>query len=55
MSTVPTQIRIDAGVKKQANELFDELGMGMSAAVNIFLKQCVLRRGLPFKPFKLSR
>lgn len=49
MSSVPTQIRIDAGVKKQANELFDELGMDMSAAVNIFLKQCVLRRGLPFK------
>jgi len=48
MSTVPTQIRIDANVKKQANELFSELGMDMSGAVNIFLKQCVLRGGLPF-------
>ena len=42
MSTVPTQIRIDANVKKQANELFSELGMDMSGAVNIFLRQCVL-------------
>ena len=48
MSTVPTQIRIDANVKKQANELFGELGMDMSGAVNIFLRQCVLRGGLPF-------
>lgn len=48
MSTVPTQIRIDANVKKQANELFSELGMDMSGAVNIFLRQCVLRGGLPF-------
>jgi len=49
MSTVPTQIRIDAGVKQQANELFNELGMDMSGAVNIFLRQCILRGGLPFK------
>lgn len=48
MSTVPTQIRIDANVKKQANELFNELGMDMSGAINIFLKQCILRGGLPF-------
>ncbi|QUC02609.1 type II toxin-antitoxin system RelB/DinJ family antitoxin [Atopobium sp. oral taxon 416] len=48
MSTVPTQIRIDANVKKQANELFSELGMDMSGAVNIFLRQCILRGGLPF-------
>ena len=49
MSTVPTQIRIDADVKKQANELFSELGLDMSSAVNIFLKQCILRGGIPFK------
>ena len=49
MSTVQTQIRIDSGVKKQANELFKELGLDMSGAVNIFLRQCILRGGLPFK------
>lgn len=48
MATVPTQIRIDAEVKKQANELFGELGLDMSGAVNIFLRQCILRGGLPF-------
>lgn len=48
MSTVPTQIRIDSTVKKQANELFSELGLDMSGAVNIFLRQCIMRGGLPF-------
>lgn len=48
MATVPTQIRIDEDLKKQASELFGQLGMDMSSAMNIFLRQCVLRGGLPF-------
>ena len=48
MSTVPTQVRIDENLKKQASELFAQLGMDMSSAMNIFLRQCVLRGGLPF-------
>jgi len=49
MATSPTQIRIDSNVKTEANELFKELGIDMSSAVNIFLRQCVLHGGLPFK------
>lgn len=48
MATIPTQIRIDAAIKEQANSLFNDLGMDMSGAINIFLRQCVLRGGLPF-------
>ncbi|MCI5709469.1 type II toxin-antitoxin system RelB/DinJ family antitoxin [Veillonella caviae] len=48
MATVPTQIRIDADIKKQATDLFSTLGLDMSSAVNIFLNQCVLRGGIPF-------
>lgn len=48
MATTPTQIRIDADIKKQVSELFSELGLDMSSAVNLFLHQCVLRGGLPF-------
>mgnify|MGYP004643343397 FL=1 len=48
MATVPTQVRIDENVKKQANELFAQLGLDMSSAMNIFLRQCILRGGLPF-------
>lgn len=46
--TTPTQIRIDKNVKEQANELFANLGLDMSSAVNMFLRQCILRGGLPF-------
>ena len=48
MATTPTQVRIDAEVKKEAMELFANLGLDMSGAINIFLHQCVLRGGLPF-------
>ena len=49
MATVPTQVRIDEELKRQAVELFSQLGIDMSSAMNMFLKQCVLRGGLPFQ------
>lgn len=48
MATIPTQIRIDEQLKKQSMELFNNLGLDLSGAVTMFLKQCVLRNGLPF-------
>ena len=48
MTTEATQIRIDAQVKKEATILFQSLGLDMSSAVNLFLRQCILRRGIPF-------
>ena len=48
MATVPTQVRIDEELKKQSTELFAQLGIDMSSAVNMFLRQCVMRNGLPF-------
>lgn len=48
MAKTPTQIRIDANIKQQATDLFNNLGLDMSSAVNLFLHQCVLRGGLPF-------
>ena len=48
MSTVPTQIRIDRNIKEQASALFSGLGIDMSGAVSMFLRQCVLRGGIPF-------
>ncbi len=48
MATAPTQIRIDSDIKKQATDLFNNLGLDMSSAVNLFLHQCILRGGLPF-------
>ena len=49
MATVPTQIRIDEVTKKQAAELLEGLGLNLSDAVNMFLKQVVLHNGIPFE------
>lgn len=49
MATSPTQIRIDSSLKKEATELFSNLGLDMSSAVTLFLRQCVLHNGLPFQ------
>lgn len=49
MTTTPTQIRIEETTKKQAVELLEGLGLNLSEAVNMFLKQVVLQRGIPFE------
>ena len=43
-------IRMDEGLRKEADEILDELGLNMSSAVNIFVKQLVRQGGLPFAP-----
>lgn len=48
MATVSTQIRIDETTKKQAVELLEGLGLNLSDAVNMFLKQVILQDGIPF-------
>lgn len=47
MST--TTINIDDTTKKEAQELFKDLGMNLTTAINIFLKQAIKERGLPFR------
>ena len=49
MANVTTSIRMDADTKKAATELLGGLGLDLSSAINIFLKQVVLQGGLPFK------
>lgn len=49
MANVTTSIRMDADVKKAASELLNDLGLDLSSAVNIFLKQVILQGGLPFE------
>ncbi|MCH5282092.1 MAG: type II toxin-antitoxin system RelB/DinJ family antitoxin [Treponema sp.] len=49
MATVSTNIRIDENVKTEASKLFEGLGLSLSDAVNVFLRQSILHRGVPFK------
>ena len=41
-------IRIDSGIKSEAEKLFEELGMSISTAFNIFLRQAVRMQAIPF-------
>ena len=47
-------IRIDTELKAQAEALFGELGMNLTTAFNIFLRQAVRENGIPFA-IKLGR
>ena len=51
MSTKTTNLnlRIDPILKGQAEMLFDELGLSISAACNIFIKQAVRQGKIPFE------
>ena len=49
MTAVSTNIKIDPVVKRDAQALFDSLGMNLSTAVNVFLKQSVREQAIPFR------
>lgn len=42
-------IRVDDALKEKAEALFEDLGLNMSTAVNIFLRQAVRQGGIPFE------
>ena len=47
MATI--NVRVDDTVKKQANALFEELGLDVSTALNLFLRQAISYGGIPFE------
>lgn len=49
MATTNLNIRIDADLKKQAEDIFNELGLNMSTALTVFLRQTVRSNGIPFE------
>ena len=42
-------IRMDEELKKQAEQLFADLGMNMTTAINVFIRQSVNYGGIPFQ------
>ena len=42
-------VQVDSATKKEATVILNDLGLSMSAAINLFLKQVVKRDGLPFE------
>lgn len=47
--TTSINLRIDRNLKLQAEELFSQLGLNMTTAINMFLKQSVREQRLPFQ------
>lgn len=48
MAKTSTNISLDPELKRSSQELFADLGMDLSTAVTLFLKQSLRVQGLPF-------
>jgi len=42
-------IRVDEDLKMEASAVVEGLGLNMSAAINMYLRQIVIRREIPFR------
>ncbi len=49
MATTSITIRMDEDLKKQAERLFDEIGMSMTTAFTVFAKAAVRSQKIPFE------
>lgn len=49
MKSVNVTVRVDEELKRQADALFNDLGMSLSTAFNIFLRQSVREQQMPFR------
>lgn len=49
MTPVSTNIKIDPDLKKESQALFEQLGLNLSTAINMFLRQSVREQAIPFR------
>ena len=47
-NTTNFSVRMDSDIKKQCELLYNELGMNLTTAINVFLRQSLRVGGLPF-------
>ena len=47
--TSAINIQVDSNVKKEATLVLTDLGLSMSSAISLFLKQVVKKNGIPFE------
>ena len=48
METTNLNIRTDKAIKDQAEAIFNELGLNMTTAINMFLRTTIRENGIPF-------
>ena len=49
MESTNLNIRTDKDIKIAAERIFEELGLNMTTAINIFLRQTIRENGIPFE------
>ena len=49
MSTTSITVRMDANLKRQAETLFDDMGLTMTTAITLFAKAVVRQNKIPFE------
>lgn len=49
MATTNLNIRTDKAIKDQAEKIFNELGLNMTTAINMFLRTAIREHGIPFE------
>ena len=54
MQRATVNVEIDAAVKDQAMKFLDQAGVDMSTAIDLFLRQIIEERRLPFEPKTLQ-
>ena len=47
--TANLTVRLEPEIKKEAEEILDKLGIPASSAVDMFYRQVILNKGLPFE------
>lgn len=55
MASTNLNVRVDETLKKNAEQLFADLGLNMSSAITVFLKAAVDYNGIPFEIKKAAR
>ena len=49
MATTNLNIRTDKDIKDKAEAIFNELGLNLTTAINIFLRTAIREHGIPFE------
>jgi len=49
MSTTSVTVRMDTNLKKQAEALFDDMGLTMTTAMTLFAKAVIRQNKIPFE------
>lgn len=49
MATTNLNIRIDKEIKNSVEKIFNELGLNMTTAINMFLRTTIREHGIPFE------